>query len=189
MSEPNPADGGRLTPSAVQGASSDTLRRLAVDEEFSAFYRATMRPLIQFLVNQGSNVHLAADIAQETMSRAYRRWVEIEQPRAWVHRVASRALVRHISRAVEDPTDTVPEPSSLVPRPDALTAWETGQSTLRVLQALPPRQYQVLAWTLSGYTPTEIAAELGMSPEAVRSSLKKARRAATRHLEQNGEHQ
>jgi RNA polymerase sigma-70 factor (ECF subfamily) len=160
-----------------------------VNEEFSDFYRATLRPLVQFLINQGSSIHLAADIAQETMARAYRRWTEIDHPRAWVHKVASRELVRHFSRVVEEPTDSVPEPSSLAPRPDTAGEWEVRQVTLHVLQALPPRQRQVLAWTLSGYTPTEIAAELRMSPEAVRSSLKKARRTATRHIDESGEHQ
>ncbi|MGV9567992.1 RNA polymerase sigma factor [Streptomyces sp. NPDC003480] len=177
-------------PSTLQGAGdSAAVTRHLVNEEFSAFYRATLRPLVQFLVNQGASVYLAADIAQDTMTKAFRRWAEIDQPRAWAHRVASRALVRHLSRVMEDPTDAVPEPTSLLPRPDAALEWEVRQSTLGVLQALPPRQRQVLAWTMSGYTPTEIAAELSMSPEAVRSSLKKARRAATQHIHQSGEQQ
>jgi RNA polymerase sigma-70 factor (ECF subfamily) len=175
--------------SAVRTPDDEAVARQLLNEEFTTFYRATLRPLVQFLMNQGASLHLAADIAQDTMTKAYRRWMDIEQPRAWAHRVASRALVRHFSRAVEDPTESIPEPSSLLPRPDAAHEWEAQQSTLHVLQALPPRQRQVLAWTLSGYTPTEIADELGMSPEAVRSSLKKARRAATQHLDQNGEQQ
>jgi RNA polymerase sigma-70 factor (ECF subfamily) len=173
--------------STVPARDGESAARLLLNEEFSAFYKATLRPLVQFLMNQGASLHLAADIAQETMTKAYRRWMEIEQPRAWVHRVASRALVRHFSRAVEDPTESIPEPSSLLPRPDAAHEWEARQGTLHVLQALPPRQRQVLAWTLSDYTPTEIASELGMTPEAVRSSLKKARRTAAQHLDQDGE--
>ncbi|MFF9186436.1 sigma-70 family RNA polymerase sigma factor [Streptomyces misionensis] len=189
MTEPGCTDGVQAPhPATLQGtgdSAADT--RQLVNEEFSAFYRATLRPLVQFLINQGTSVYLAADIAQDTMTKAYRRWTEIDQPRAWAHRVASRALVRHLSRVMEDPTDTIPEPTSLMPRPDAALEWEARQSTLAVLQALPPRQRQVLAWTLNGHTPAEIAAELSMTPEAVRSSLKKGRRAATQHLHQSGE--
>lgn len=191
MSDPRQADDHHSAqPPTVQAPpSAATLTRLLINEEFSNFYRATMRSLVQFLINQGSSVHLAADIAQETMTKAYRRWTEIEHPRAWVHRVASRALVRHFARVVEDPTDSVPEPTSLVPLPDAAGEWEAKQNTLRVLQSLPPRQRQIMAWTLNGYTPTEIAVELGIAPEAVRSSLMKARRTATQHIDQSGEQQ
>ncbi|MFF4902852.1 sigma factor-like helix-turn-helix DNA-binding protein [Streptomyces sp. NPDC001068] len=47
-------------------------------------------------------------------------------------------------------------------------------------KSTPARQRQVLAWTLSEFTPAEIAEQLNMTPEAVRASLKKARRAATK---------
>lgn len=191
MSDPDRIDGqhAALSRTLQPGSRDAAFSRPAADEEFASFYRATMRPLVQFLLNQGAGIHLAADIAQESMGKAYRRWTEIEHPRAWVHKVASRSLVRHISQAVEDPTDPVPEPSSHLPRPDLASQWEAEQAMLQILQALPPRQRQVRAWTVSGYTPAEIAAELGLSPEAVRSSLKKVRRAATQHLKQRGEHQ
>ena len=40
---------------------------------------------------------------------------------------------------------------------------------------------------LDGYTPTEIAEELRMAPEAVRTSLLEARRAVARYLQRGGE--
>ena len=49
---------------------------------------------------------------------------------------------------------------------------------MQVLRALPPRQRQVFALTIEGWTPTEIADMLGIDPAAVRASLKKARRNA-----------
>ncbi|MBT2225658.1 hypothetical protein KLK06_07315 [Nonomuraea sp. NEAU-A123] len=55
-----------------------------------------------------------------------------------------------------------------------------------MLRGLPHRQRQVLAWTFSGYTPAEIADQLGMTPNAVSASLKKARRAAIKHLTDAG---
>ncbi|WP_411156985.1 sigma factor-like helix-turn-helix DNA-binding protein [Nocardia cyriacigeorgica] len=44
------------------------------------------------------------------------------------------------------------------------------------LQTLPSRQRQVMAWTLAEYKPAEIAEILRITPEAVRSNLRKARR-------------
>jgi DNA-directed RNA polymerase specialized sigma24 family protein len=47
---------------------------------------------------------------------------------------------------------------------------------LAALQALPPRQRQVMAWIIDGFGAAEIARELGVSPESVRQSYAKARK-------------
>ena len=44
-----------------------------------------------------------------------------------------------------------------------------------------------MAWTLDGYTPAQIANELGITAEAVRSSLKKARRTLAAYLRTEGD--
>jgi RNA polymerase sigma-70 factor (ECF subfamily) len=51
-----------------------------------------------------------------------------------------------------------------------------------MIEQLPPRQRQVLAWTYDGATPTEIAEALQISPDAVRANLHKARAAMRRIL-------
>jgi len=43
-----------------------------------------------------------------------------------------------------------------------------------------------MAWTYDGATPSEIAAALQITPEAVRSNLKKARTALKNYLQENG---
>jgi RNA polymerase sigma factor (sigma-70 family) len=157
---------------------ADTARPFAppgIDHEFSTFYRLTVKHLVGFLILQGGSPVDAADIAQDTMCTAYRRWSDIEHPRAWAFRVASRGLARRMF-AVETPTAMPPEPPPL---------WAGGEADLAALRTdlvealatLPPRQRQVLAWSLYEYTPAEIAEELGIDVDAVRSSLYKARRA------------
>lgn len=187
MSDQEPAediDHPATTPTARGGDfdGNGTARQL-VDEEFSAFYRNVVPRLVGFLANQGATVAVATEIAQDTMVKAYQRWAEIDRPQAWVHTVASRALVRRIADIREDPVEQVPESTSLLPHPDAVAEWEVKHDMLRILRNLPPRQRQVLAWTLNGYTPSEIAKELRMTPNAVSASLRKARRAVTRHIE------
>ncbi|MFF5924190.1 RNA polymerase sigma factor [Streptomyces flavochromogenes] len=181
MSAPGPQPGlgdGR----AIWRRRPHEAARRRVDEEFSAFYRAHMRPLTLFLIHQGASAALAADVAQETMIKALQRWQELREPRAWIHTVASRDLVRAVAR-VEEPADPLPELAPPNLRIDAIQEWETRHHVVRVVSALPPRQRQVLAWTLSGFTPKEIAEQLGTTPEAVRASLMKARRAVAFHFD------
>ena len=63
-----------------------------------------------------------------------------------------------------------------------MTAHEDqAQQVIAVLRALPPRQRQVLALTIDGWSPAEISELLGIGPAAVRSNLMKARRSAGEH--------
>lgn len=147
------------------------------EAEFSDFYRGFLPVLVAFLRWQGVPLIDAADVAQETMIQAYRRWATINDPRAWARRVGTRTWVRRIAEVVEDPVPEMPERTTALLRITDVAAWEQHHDVLRMLDRLPARQRQVLAWTVDGYTPAEIAAELQMTPEAVRASLLKARRA------------
>ncbi|QUI29459.1 sigma-70 family RNA polymerase sigma factor [Streptomyces alfalfae] len=150
-----------------------------VNEQFSAFYRQNIEMLVGFLINQGSTLTDASDIAQTTMIKVFQRWSEIEHHKAWAYTVASRELIRKLSDVRESPVDQLPESSSLQPETDGVAEWEARHDALRLLSFLPPRQRQIMSWTLSGFTPGEIAEQLGLSSETVRGNLKKARRAAT----------
>jgi RNA polymerase sigma-70 factor (ECF subfamily) len=132
---------------------------------------------VAFLVWQGASVADAADVAQETMRRALEQWNAIRSPGPWTRRVASREYARRMAGVVEVPADDLADRTPLL-RASAseIAAWEARQEELRLLEHLPSRQRQVMAWTLEGYQPAEIAEQLRMTPEAVRSSLLKARR-------------
>jgi RNA polymerase sigma factor (sigma-70 family) len=127
-----------------------------------------------------------AELAQATMAEAYKYWSTIRMPEAWARRVASRALVRKTA-SVEDPVDEIIEPSPLLPPLTNVLAWEQRHEVLRLLGLLPPRQRQVMAWSLQGFTPAEIAEELQITGEAVRASLKKARTTLAQHLGTTGD--
>lgn len=156
------------------------------DAAFSAFYREFVPTLVAFLVWQGARLPDAADITQDTMMKVYKDWSTIRHPEAWARTVASRELVRRIARIPEDLCPDPPE-CPLLPTLTNVEAWEQRHEILRLLDQLPPRQRQVLAWTMDGYTPTEIAEELEIAPEAVRSSLRKARRTLARLLGMTGD--
>jgi RNA polymerase sigma factor (sigma-70 family) len=153
----------------------------ASEGEFAAFYREHFGRLVAYLVYQGAKVSLAADLAQDAMITAYRRWAELTSPRAYVWKVAGRAFIRHVVDGPELAVGQVPEPDGVLQRPGDAEAWVQEQQVISVLRALPPRQCQVLALTIDGWAPAEIAEMLGIDPAAVRSSLMKARRNADEH--------
>ena len=163
-----------LAASAIEEVKAD----LAVDA-FSEFYLSFTPRLVNFLLWNGARLVEAADIAQEAMRRAYEQWDTIDHPKAWCRTVASREYGRRMT----DVEIATAEPPVLLLSydPDVI---EQRHEVLRRLRQLPPRQRQVLAWTYDGYSPTEIAEELSISPEAVRSNLLKARRALAKQLEE-----
>jgi RNA polymerase sigma-70 factor (ECF subfamily) len=101
--------------------------------------------------------------------------------------VASRTLARHIASIKEDLVEHLSERGSLLPASIDVETWEQRHEVLHVLDRLPSRQRQVMAWTLQGYTPAEIAIELQINPDAVRASLMKARRVLAAHLATAGD--
>ncbi|MFJ1767967.1 RNA polymerase sigma factor [Amycolatopsis sp. NPDC088138] len=177
MSDPEPSDTPATARAGAAEAAPDTVR----DAEFTAFYRVTTKQLVAFLIAQGASLGEAADITQNTMIKAYQGWHGIEHPRAWAHRVASRALVRHRLEARDTPVADPPEPNPLLRTTD-IEHWERHHDIARALNELPPRQQQVMAWTIFGFTPTEIADELCMAPGTVRQNLLLGRRALSSWL-------
>jgi RNA polymerase sigma factor (sigma-70 family) len=184
MTHPGAADSPSAPrPQAGPAADAPTAASPAPggEHEFAWFYRSHISRLTAYLIYQGAAAHLAADIAQDAMITAYRRWAEIKSPRSYTWTVAYRAFIRHALNDPEQPVGEVPEPAALLPRPGEAEAWLQEQHIIHVLRALPPRQRQVLALTIDGWTPAEIAELLNLDPAAVRSNLKKARRTAAEH--------
>ncbi|MDQ2879792.1 MAG: RNA polymerase sigma factor [Actinomycetota bacterium] len=157
--------------------------------DFNEFYRRSVPILVVFLVWQGARLDDATDIAQETMTTAYRWWSKIDHPKAWARTMASRKLARHIASIDENPVEQLHQRNSLVPVSIDVGTWEQRHPVLAVLDRLSPRQRQVMAWTLDGYAPAEIASELQISFQTVRASLTQARRTLAAHLDTTGDAQ
>ncbi len=140
-----------------------------------------------YLLYQGALAHVAAELSQEAMITAYRRWHTITSPKACVWTVAHKAFVRQAVNVAEHSVAEVPEPTVLLPHPEEAEAWLQKQQVIDLLRALPLRQRQVLALTIDGWSPIEIADLLGIDASAVRSNLMKARRNAAEHRRRIGE--
>jgi RNA polymerase sigma-70 factor (ECF subfamily) len=171
-------------PTRLQQRQNDPQKTLqpSLHLEFEIFYRSFVKNLVGFLIWQGARLADAAEIAQETLQRAFRSWPTIDHPEAWCRRVASREYARRIATVNETPGRELAGGPLLPASPSQTSAWEERQEVLRLLALLPWRQRQVMAWTFDGYEPTEIADELGISAEAVRSNLYKARKTLAEYL-------
>lgn len=186
MNEPADRDSPRRFPQRHAGRADDALPAGDTEREaeFTRFYRDTTKPLVAFLILQGATVTEAADIVQDTMTKAFQRWHTINHPHAWTRRVASRALIRLRIDHPETPVDPPPQPPLL--RGGDVEGWELRHDLVRALTQLPPRQRQVMAWTLAAHTPSEIADELAMPPATVRQHLYLARQALSASLVRKG---
>ena len=149
---------------------------------FEQFYRETVQQLVRFLVLQNATTEDAADIAQDTLKAAYSRWGSLTNPRAWCFRVASRDWIRRATSVRESLTAAGETPSPLL-RDTPTDAWHVRHELVTALAELPSRQRQVMAWSLSGYTPKEIANELNLPNDQVRSNLRLARKALAAQLD------
>lgn len=165
------------TRSAAARQSSNVASRAA----FARCYEQQLTSVIRFIMRNGVSAHEAADIAQATFVLAYEAWHVIDHPPAWLRRVAHRQLLR-LRGSKEDPYATVPDlPGGRCP----MAAVEIDEQEARVFEALgwlPTRQREVMAWTIDGFTPAEIAEELAITSDAVRQSLARARKNLKRAL-------
>jgi RNA polymerase sigma factor (sigma-70 family) len=150
------------------------------DRGFEDFYREFLPTLVGFLIWQGAGRAHAEDLAAETMLRAFHSWDRVLHPQAWCRTVGYRLLMKDVVGHPEEPVPRPPE------RPgDGLIdqeVWAQQDPVLRLLSRLPMRQRQVLAWSVDGYSPAEIAVELRLAPDNVRQNLKKAREQMLRLL-------
>jgi RNA polymerase sigma-70 factor (ECF subfamily) len=102
--------------------------------------------------------------------------------------VASREYGRRFADCREDPTDELPEPCPLLVDPlhEGVLHSEQAAWVLAVLDLLPPRQRQVLAWHYDGYPPSQIADILRITPANARVALHHARETLRSYLASEG---
>jgi RNA polymerase sigma-70 factor (ECF subfamily) len=76
----------------------------------------------------------------------------------------------------------------LTPGPDHDATLDAGQERSHVvglLSALPAAQREVMAYTVDGFSPTEMAGMLGKTPEAVRANLRHARKRLSQQINES----
>ncbi|MEV5829203.1 sigma-70 family RNA polymerase sigma factor [Spirillospora sp. NPDC052242] len=161
------------------------------EDEFTAVYAATYRPLLGYALRRCDSPEDAADVVAETFAIAWRRAAEMpagDQARLWLYGVAHRVLanqrrgarrntIKTAALRAELSAGTPPRPA---PEPD-------GPAVADVFRALPDRDRELLALVAwEGLSNAEIATVLGCSRNAASIRLHRARRRFARALRAAG---
>jgi RNA polymerase sigma factor (sigma-70 family) len=137
------------------------MQRPRFDDEFSDLAGLAYRVAYRILGDRSS----AEDIAQESLARAYQRWVGIADYRqAWVARVAGNLAIDQVRRRKPSMTPLRPVDNEVlvVERLDLQ----------RALLDLPKRQREaVVLRYIADLSEADVAALLGCSPGTIKSHL------------------
>jgi DNA-directed RNA polymerase specialized sigma24 family protein len=98
-SRQRPAPPEPVEPPAPEADHAGDAGRPSETRGFGAFYRDYLPQLLALLMIEGARPAVAADLAQDVMSAAYREWARIEKPREWTRQ---RALAAWIDRREEE---------------------------------------------------------------------------------------
>lgn len=147
--------------------------------DFAHLYRDLMPRLTIFVMRHGANGHDALEAAQAAFALAWESWETIDHPQAWLRSVAYRQLLKQRDQREHAHENLPDRPGSRCPA-EAVEMEAQEVLVLNILAALPMRQRQAFAWVYDGFSVQETAQHLGISAEAVRQNLARARK----HLRQ-----
>jgi RNA polymerase sigma-70 factor (ECF subfamily) len=164
------------------GDTAGTLSAGRGSQSFDEFFRDSYRALVKQAMYAGADRADAEDAASQTMLDVHLNWARIEDPLAW----ARCAVVRFFFKAKKRQLYRIRTVIIPLARADAsLTNWEEWQWIKELLlDLLTPGQQEVMELVLEGYTPTEIAGRIRVTPEAVRQRIYLARELLREALQQ-----
>lgn len=169
----------------VHSSDSEIIAALARGETraFDEAYARLRAPVYAFLVRLTGKVALAEDLMQETWLRLARAAPELPphtELRPWLFTVARNLYRSHRRWAAIDTErlrefGLLPTPASASPF-EALAADGTERALEGAIARLPLDQREVLLLCgVSGFDPAQAARMLGVTPEAARQRLARAR--------------
>jgi RNA polymerase sigma factor (sigma-70 family) len=154
--------------------TADTNRRI------SAWFRQWRSPLRRFLGRSGVRAADADDIAQEVFLRLmrYDKIELIDHPQAYLHKVASNVAAEWAIRAHNRQPHEHRWVEGLIDERHAesvLLAAQTREQVMRALNALTPRQREILKLFFSdGLSYVQISERLGESLRSIRRQFEKS---------------
>lgn len=160
---------------------------------FEAFYRRYVRRLMAFAVKRCASAEDAADVVALTFVRlvsAARNYdPALGRPDAFVLGVAANVVrdqqrrhSRHRALLAKLTGRDLLEPDDLEAIESAIDAARSAGQVREALDAIPAGEGDMLRLVAAGQTPGQAADQLGISNDAGRARLSRARRRLRRHL-------
>ena len=154
----------------------------------AALFHARYQSLFRYLDRLTGDPDLAKDLAQETFVRLYRRGTMPDDPHAWLTTVATNLFRddrRVRRRRGELIAQWVADPVFATDSSDTDAAVLAGEARARAraaLNALSPRDRQLLVLRHEGYSYRDLARAVGVSERSVGTMLIRATRAFRKSL-------
>jgi RNA polymerase sigma-70 factor (ECF subfamily) len=152
---------------------------MTVHDRVEQVYEAERNNIYTYLLSLGVPAGRAQELAQDAFLTMYRKLLkgdEIENPRAWLYRVAHNLALRsHVREprfdellAGVEPVDSQPDPEHMLIRSSQKAALEEA------IRGLSPQQKNCLYLRGQGLRYREIAETIGISTSAVGEFLRRA---------------
>ncbi len=152
-----------------------------IADEFETLFAAYQHAITSYLSNLLGDAEQGQELAQETFLRAYRalaRGTKVEHPKAWLYRIATNAARDQLRRArlVQwvPLLDSDRDPALCFPNPSATIADRLAVQAALV-RLSPDTRSLLLLHLVEGLSTAEIAEVLGLSRDAVKMRLFRAR--------------
>lgn len=160
----------------------------APERRFNRLYEQTSDDVLAYLVRRSRSMEDAADALAETYAAAWKKLDTLpdgDRARLWLFGAAQIELRKASSRARSDDGLVAQLANELVAaNGHQLSTTDRDESLWQAVSQLPARDREILALTAwEGLAPRQIATVMGMSANAVRLRLKRARRTLRAVLE------
>lgn len=152
---------------------------MTVHECVEQIYEAERDSIYRYLLYFGVPAGRAQELAQDSFLKLYLKMAkgeEIENPRAWLFRVAHNSALRfHTREPVFDELDASFHPPEASPDPERALITRQRREALQVaIRALSPQQRNCLHLRVKGLRYREIAEVIGISSSTVGEFLHRA---------------
>jgi len=152
---------------------------MTVHERVEQIYEAERDNIYAYLLYFGLPAQRAQELAQDAFLKLYLKMSKgetIENPRAWLYRVAHNCALRAFEREPAfDALDPDFKLSESSPNPEkALIERQRKQALLDAIRSLSPQQRNCLHLRVRGLRYREIADTIGISTSAVGEFLRRA---------------
>jgi RNA polymerase sigma factor (sigma-70 family) len=149
--------------------------------QFERLFADFQTPILNYLYRLVGDPATAEVLAQEAFTRAWRAQQQlggVENPRAWLYRIATNAARDHLRRrrllAWVPLLDAGGHPNLSTASHEDPTL-ETERMRRALLRLSPDYRIPLVLYTCQEFSVAEIAAALSISPEAVKQRLVRAR--------------